>query len=98
VCQCIDANLAFLKNPETERKMSELMKNMPQDDMAAQIFMAKMLENELRIQDECFLQTQVEQEELEENLSFYMKDPVVGQKMQVLMSFIAKQQGGGNPF
>jgi len=60
--------------------------------------MAKMLENELRIQDECFMQTQVEQEELEENLMFYMKDPVVAQKMQVLMQVIAQQQGGGSPF
>jgi hypothetical protein len=35
VCQCIDANLAYLKNPETEKKMKDLMKNFPQDDMAA---------------------------------------------------------------
>lgn len=49
------------------------------------VFMAKMMEIQLKMQDEIFARTNVEQEELEENLMSFQADPVVGAKMRELM-------------
>lgn len=49
------------------------------------MIMAKVMEYECRIQDKAFEKTGVEQEELEENLMHFMKDPEVSGLMQMLM-------------
>jgi hypothetical protein len=46
------------------------------------VFITKMQEIQLRMQDEAFVRTNVEQEELEENLLSFQSDPVVGAKMR----------------
>lgn len=46
------------------------------------------MEHELRMQDEAFEKTGVDQEELEENLGFFMTDPEVSNKMRALMMII----------
>ena len=66
--------------------------------MQAQLIMTKMLEHELRMQDEAFALTNIEQEDLEENLMFYMKDPAVAAKMQQLMAAIQAHGGGHGGF
>lgn len=67
----------------------------PTNQIEAAKLMKMMFENELRIHDECFMRTQVEQDELEENLMFYMNDPMVKTKMQAMMDLVAKL--GGSP-
>lgn len=70
------------------------MKNaQPTNQAEAQKLMKMMFENELRIHDECFIRTQVEQDELEENLMFYMSDPMVKAKMQAMMELVQKLGG-----
>ncbi len=82
VLKCIDVNIELLKQQATNPQLKELMANMPKDQIEEMAFVTKMQEIQLRMQDEAFTRTNVEQEELEENLLSYQSDPVVGAKMR----------------
>lgn len=70
-------NLKLFTNEEHEKIMQTLASTVPNDHLQAQMVMAKVMEHECRMQDQAFELTGTEQEELEENLMFYMKDPEV---------------------
>ena len=80
--KCIDVNIELLKQQSNNPKLKELMTNMPTDQTQEMVFITKMQEIQLRMQDEAFVRTNVEQEELEENLLSFQSDPVVGAKMR----------------